>query len=93
MTRYDILTYTVDMSIFDNDEISEMSENESYLFEHFCNDICDDIAYSSLHFSFAEKVFTDICAKVKAYNNVAYVYVLCKVENNDICTVIDYSRN
>ena len=93
MTRYDILLYTVDTAILNDDEITKMAKNDSYLFEHYCNDLCDDVIYTSLHDTFAKKVFFDTCKKVKIHNGYAYVYVLCMIKNNDIYTVLDYSKN
>ena len=101
--RYDILRY--DITITEN-EFDNLLPNGNYLYTHYCNDICDTVVYTALDYQKAHDYFENIYFGNYATFTGGFigldfseneipctVYILCKVENNDICTVLDYSKD
>lgn len=98
--RYDILSYEISMT-FDDFMMNE--ENDTNYFEKYCNDIYDSVKYTTLDIDNAMDAFEHLykwtqkpCGLDIDFDGeeivIITVYILCKIENNDICTVIDYSK-
>ena len=98
--RYDILSYEISMTF---DDFMTNEENGTNYFEKYCDDICDSVVWTALDLNNAMSAFRHLyrwtrkpCGLDIDFDSeeivIVTVYVLCKVENNDICTVIDYSK-